>query len=82
MQRSHNELVALGERVIEYSPDPTMRRQLLRSVWKIVMKYRNLEEYLPCFIVWIQFTCLHFGPNEINTLLEDLIRHVTPDQVF
>lgn len=71
----------LGKRLIEAEPSPDVKRAILRHVWRVIMRYKSLDDYIGCAVVWIEYACRYFGPKEINTLLEDVIRHVLPDKV-
>ena len=74
-------LKTFGQRLLSAEPSPDVNRALLRQVWKSLMRFRSLDEYVSCAEVWLEFTCRHFGTREINTLLDDIIRHVMPDMV-
>ncbi|CAG5133662.1 unnamed protein product [Candidula unifasciata] len=55
---------------------------VLNEVWKAVVKLKNPSEYISCAEVWIEFVVKHFGKKEINTILGDIIKHVTPDRAY
>uniref|UniRef100_A0A663ER11 VPS35 endosomal protein-sorting factor-like n=1 Tax=Aquila chrysaetos chrysaetos TaxID=223781 RepID=A0A663ER11_AQUCH len=44
--------------------------------------YRAPEDYINCAEVWVEYTCRHFTNREINTVLADVIKHMTPDRAF
>uniref|UniRef100_A0A7N6AUH8 VPS35 endosomal protein-sorting factor-like n=1 Tax=Anabas testudineus TaxID=64144 RepID=A0A7N6AUH8_ANATE len=44
--------------------------------------YRAPEDYINCAEIWVEFTCRHFTKREINTVLADIIKHMTPDRAF
>uniref|UniRef100_A0A672FKW2 VPS35 endosomal protein-sorting factor-like n=1 Tax=Salarias fasciatus TaxID=181472 RepID=A0A672FKW2_SALFA len=44
--------------------------------------YRAPEDYINCAEVWVEFTCRHFTKREVNTVLADMIKHMTPDRAF
>jgi hypothetical protein len=56
--------------------------QLLNDVWKIVTKFTNIDFYMSCAEIWIEFTLKNFTKKEVNTLLGDIIKHVQPDRAF
>uniref|UniRef100_A0A8D3C3Q3 VPS35 endosomal protein-sorting factor-like n=1 Tax=Scophthalmus maximus TaxID=52904 RepID=A0A8D3C3Q3_SCOMX len=44
--------------------------------------YRAPEDYVNCAEIWVEFTCRHFTKREVNTILADIIKHMTPDRAF
>uniref|UniRef100_A0A8C1A9U3 VPS35 endosomal protein-sorting factor-like n=1 Tax=Cyprinus carpio carpio TaxID=630221 RepID=A0A8C1A9U3_CYPCA len=44
--------------------------------------YRAPEDYINCAEIWVEFTCRHFTKREVNTILADIIKHMTPDRAF
>uniref|UniRef100_A0A8C0FAZ9 VPS35 endosomal protein-sorting factor-like n=1 Tax=Bubo bubo TaxID=30461 RepID=A0A8C0FAZ9_BUBBB len=44
--------------------------------------YRAPEDYINCAEVWVEYTCRHFTKREVNTVLADVIKHMTPDRAF
>uniref|UniRef100_A0AAQ5YKY3 VPS35 endosomal protein-sorting factor-like n=1 Tax=Amphiprion ocellaris TaxID=80972 RepID=A0AAQ5YKY3_AMPOC len=44
--------------------------------------YRAPEDYVNCAEIWVEFTCRHFTKREVNTVLADIIKHMTPDRAF
>uniref|UniRef100_A0A8B9NR03 VPS35 endosomal protein-sorting factor-like n=1 Tax=Accipiter nisus TaxID=211598 RepID=A0A8B9NR03_9AVES len=44
--------------------------------------YHAPEDYINCAEVWVEYTCRHFTNREINTVLADVIKHMTPDRAF
>uniref|UniRef100_A0A3Q2TGY7 VPS35 endosomal protein-sorting factor-like n=1 Tax=Fundulus heteroclitus TaxID=8078 RepID=A0A3Q2TGY7_FUNHE len=44
--------------------------------------YRAPEDYMNCAEIWVEFTCRHFTKREVNTVLADIIKHMTPDRAF
>uniref|UniRef100_A0A914W6I6 Uncharacterized protein n=1 Tax=Plectus sambesii TaxID=2011161 RepID=A0A914W6I6_9BILA len=72
----------LGKRLIEAEPSPDVKRAILRHVWRAIMKFKKLDDYIACAAVWIEYACRYFGTKEINTLIDDIIRHVLPDKAY
>ncbi|CAF4149793.1 unnamed protein product, partial [Rotaria magnacalcarata] len=56
--------------------------QLLNSVWKVVTKFRDPSAYMPCAEVWTELASKEYTTRELNTLLGDIIKHLTPDRIF
>uniref|UniRef100_A0A673HVG4 VPS35 endosomal protein-sorting factor-like n=1 Tax=Sinocyclocheilus rhinocerous TaxID=307959 RepID=A0A673HVG4_9TELE len=44
--------------------------------------HRAPEDYINCAEIWVEFTCRHFTKREVNTVLADIIKHITPDRAF
>uniref|UniRef100_A0A8B9KGX6 VPS35 endosomal protein-sorting factor-like n=1 Tax=Astyanax mexicanus TaxID=7994 RepID=A0A8B9KGX6_ASTMX len=44
--------------------------------------YRAPDDYINCAEIWVEFTCRHFTKREVNTVLADIIKHMTPDRAF
>uniref|UniRef100_A0A8C4V9M6 VPS35 endosomal protein-sorting factor-like n=1 Tax=Falco tinnunculus TaxID=100819 RepID=A0A8C4V9M6_FALTI len=44
--------------------------------------YHAPEDYINCAEVWVEYTCRHFTKREVNTVLADVIKHMTPDRAF
>uniref|UniRef100_A0A669QL08 VPS35 endosomal protein-sorting factor-like n=1 Tax=Phasianus colchicus TaxID=9054 RepID=A0A669QL08_PHACC len=42
--------------------------------------YHAPEDYINCAEVWVEYTCRHFTKREVNTVLADVIKHMTPDR--
>ncbi|KAK7918891.1 hypothetical protein WMY93_010175 [Mugilogobius chulae] len=40
------------------------------------------KDYINCAEIWVEFTCRHFTKREVNTVLADMIKHMTPDRAF
>ncbi|KAK6476164.1 VPS35 endosomal protein sorting factor-like [Huso huso] len=40
------------------------------------------QDYINCAEIWVEFTCRHFTKREVNTVLADIIKHMTPDRTF
>ncbi|XP_070269831.1 VPS35 endosomal protein-sorting factor-like isoform X2 [Myotis yumanensis] len=58
------------------------RLQILNEAWKVITKLKNPQDYIDCAEVWAEYTCRHFTKREVNTVLADIIKHMTPDRAF
>ncbi|CAG9812944.1 unnamed protein product [Phaedon cochleariae] len=68
---------------ITVCPPPTdQRKQILNIVWKHVSSFIKPDEYIACAEAWVQFVVLHFSNREINTILGDIIDHMTPQRNY
>jgi hypothetical protein len=74
--------VSLGNCVVAADPPQKERLQLLNSVWKTVSKLTEPVEYIQCTQVWMEYVAKHFTKREVNTLLDDIIKHMTPGRAF
>lgn len=61
--------------------DSNEKLVLLNDVWRIIGKLPTCD-YMVCADVWIEFVVLNFGTREINTLLKDIIKHLSPGRSF
>ncbi|KAJ8318573.1 hypothetical protein KUTeg_003664 [Tegillarca granosa] len=72
----------LGLCLVMASPPEDQKLTVLNEVWKAVMKLKNPVDYIGCAEVWIEYVVMHFGKREVNTILADIIKHMTPDRAF
>ncbi|XP_029954713.1 VPS35 endosomal protein sorting factor-like [Salarias fasciatus] len=65
-------------------PPDSGRLMILNKAWKVITKVRSpdFQDDINCAEVWVEFTCRHFTKHEVNTVLADMIKHVTPDRAF
>ncbi|XP_063286402.1 VPS35 endosomal protein-sorting factor-like [Pelobates fuscus] len=73
---------SLGLNVALADPPENDRLQILNEAWKVITKLRNPQDYINCAEVWVEYTCRHFTKREVNTILSDVIKHMTPDRAF
>ncbi|XP_013393417.1 UPF0505 protein C16orf62 homolog [Lingula anatina] len=73
---------SLGGCLVLASPPEDQRLAVLNEVWKVVMKLKNPLDYITCAEVWIEYVAKHFSKREVNTILNDVIKHMTPDRAF
>ncbi|OCT64113.1 hypothetical protein XELAEV_180452141mg, partial [Xenopus laevis] len=70
---------SLGLNLALADPPENDRLQILNEAWKVITKLRNPQDYINCAEVWVEYTCRHFT---VNTILADIIKHLTPDRAF
>lgn len=58
------------------SQDSNDKLHILNDVWKVVTKL-DVSGYLICAEVWIEFVVQNFGVREINTILKDIVKHMS-----
>ncbi|XP_076459289.1 VPS35 endosomal protein-sorting factor-like [Babylonia areolata] len=73
---------SLGRCLVLADPPEDQKLAVLNEVWKSVMKLKNPADYISCAEVWIEFVVKHFGKREVNKILADIIKHMTPDRAF
>ncbi|XP_069503258.1 VPS35 endosomal protein-sorting factor-like isoform X2 [Ambystoma mexicanum] len=73
---------SLGLNLAFADPPENDRLQILNEAWKVITKLKNPQDYISCAEVWVEYTCRHFTKREVNTILADVIKHMTPDRAF
>uniref|UniRef100_A0A4W4H1B2 VPS35 endosomal protein-sorting factor-like n=1 Tax=Electrophorus electricus TaxID=8005 RepID=A0A4W4H1B2_ELEEL len=73
---------SLGRSLACADPPESERLPILNEAWKVITKVRNAQDYITCAEIWVEFTCRHFTKREVNTVLADIIKHMTPDRAF
>ncbi|XP_077482036.1 VPS35 endosomal protein-sorting factor-like isoform X2 [Stigmatopora argus] len=73
---------SLGRCLACADPPESERLTILNEAWKVITKVRNPRDYVNCAEIWVEFTCRHFTKREANTVLGDVIKHMTPDRAF
>ncbi|KAI4793261.1 hypothetical protein KUCAC02_032838 [Chaenocephalus aceratus] len=73
---------SLGRSVACADPPESERLTILNEAWKVVTKVRSPQDYIDCAEIWVEFTCRYFAKREVNTVLADIIKHMTPDRAF
>ncbi|XP_068761275.1 VPS35 endosomal protein-sorting factor-like [Montipora capricornis] len=78
----HDLYRSLGQNLSLCDPPEAQRLQILSEVWKVVMKMKDPADYINCAEAWIEYVCKHFKKREVNTLIGDVIKHMSPDRAF
>uniref|UniRef100_A0A669FBM7 VPS35 endosomal protein-sorting factor-like n=1 Tax=Oreochromis niloticus TaxID=8128 RepID=A0A669FBM7_ORENI len=73
---------SLGRSLASADPPESERLTILNEAWKVITKVRSPQDYINCAEIWVEFTCRHFTKREVNTILADIIKHMTPDRAF
>ncbi|KAJ8246244.1 hypothetical protein GJAV_G00265420 [Gymnothorax javanicus] len=73
---------SLGRSLACADPPENERLPILNEAWKVITKVRSPQDYINCAEIWVEFTCRHFTKREVNTVLSDIIKHMTPDRAF
>uniref|UniRef100_A0A8C1WZ68 VPS35 endosomal protein-sorting factor-like n=1 Tax=Cyprinus carpio TaxID=7962 RepID=A0A8C1WZ68_CYPCA len=78
----HLLFASLGRSLSCADPPESERLSILNDAWKVITKVRSPRDYINCAEIWVEFTCRHFTKREVNTVLADIIKHMTPDRAF
>uniref|UniRef100_A0A8C1AKD2 VPS35 endosomal protein-sorting factor-like n=1 Tax=Cyprinus carpio carpio TaxID=630221 RepID=A0A8C1AKD2_CYPCA len=78
----HLLFASLGRSLSVADPPESERLSILNEAWKVITKVRSPRDYINCAEIWVEFTCRHFTKREVNTVLADIIKHITPDRAF
>ncbi|XP_053393595.1 VPS35 endosomal protein-sorting factor-like isoform X2 [Mercenaria mercenaria] len=78
----HLLFLTLGTCLAIADPPEEQKLSVLNEVWKPIMKLKTPADYIACAESWMEFIVKHFGKREINTILNDIIKHMTPDRAF
>uniref|UniRef100_A0A673M3T7 VPS35 endosomal protein-sorting factor-like n=1 Tax=Sinocyclocheilus rhinocerous TaxID=307959 RepID=A0A673M3T7_9TELE len=78
----HLLFASLGRSLSCADPPESERLSILNEAWKVATKVRSPRDYINCAEIWVEFTCRHFTKREVNTVLADIIKHMTPDRAF
>ncbi|XP_077062071.1 VPS35 endosomal protein-sorting factor-like isoform X3 [Siphateles boraxobius] len=78
----HLLFASLGRSLSCADPPESERLSILNEAWKVITKVRGPRDYISCAEIWVEFTCRHFTKREVNTVLADIIKHMTPDRAF
>ncbi|KAG2455769.1 CP062 protein, partial [Polypterus senegalus] len=78
----HLLFISLGRSLACADPPENDRLTVLNEAWKVITKLRNQQDYINCAETWVEYTCRHFTKREVNTVLADIIKHMTPDRAF
>uniref|UniRef100_A0A8C2K2K9 VPS35 endosomal protein-sorting factor-like n=1 Tax=Cyprinus carpio TaxID=7962 RepID=A0A8C2K2K9_CYPCA len=78
----HLLFASLGRSLSCADPPESERLSILNEAWKVITKVRSPRDYINCAEIWVEFTCRHFTKREVNTVLADIIKHMTPDRAF
>uniref|UniRef100_A0A8D1P156 VPS35 endosomal protein-sorting factor-like n=1 Tax=Sus scrofa TaxID=9823 RepID=A0A8D1P156_PIG len=73
-----NQLVVQGVELPSYLP---LYSPAMDWIFQCI-SYHAPEDYINCAEVWVEYTCKHFTKREVNTVLADVIKHMTPDRAF
>ncbi|XP_078273677.1 VPS35 endosomal protein-sorting factor-like isoform X3 [Rhinoraja longicauda] len=73
---------SLGLNLAWADPPENDKLQILNVAWKVITKLKNPQDYINSAEVWIDYICRHFAKRDVNTVLADVIKHLTPDRAF
>ncbi|KAL3681400.1 hypothetical protein R1sor_024356 [Riccia sorocarpa] len=70
-----------GMKLCECSPPREFRLAVLNDVWRVVMKYTNLDGYLAVADVFVDYILQNCSEAELSVFLRDIIKHVVKGEV-
>mmetsp|Transcript_12765 Transcript_12765/g.19318 ORF Transcript_12765/g.19318 Transcript_12765/m.19318 type:complete len:1005 (+) Transcript_12765:49-3063(+) len=74
---------ALGVNLVLHAPASQAERlQCLNTVWSAVTEMESVGDYMRVAEVFIEFTAQHFNRAEVNTMLGDIVKHVSVSRAF
>ncbi|XP_050296954.1 VPS35 endosomal protein-sorting factor-like isoform X1 [Anthonomus grandis grandis] len=77
----HSLLRTLGLCISICSPPAEDRKQILNGMWTNVAPMKDPAEYIGCIEAWIPYIVQHFSTKELNTILSDIIDHMSPNRI-
>ncbi|KAL3115934.1 hypothetical protein niasHT_007234 [Heterodera trifolii] len=77
---SEMELCAFGANLLETEVPVHSRKSILKAVWKCVMRLASLKHYMDCCECWVEFAARHFGTNEVNVMLDNMLTKLNQQQ--
>uniref|UniRef100_H2ZDV4 VPS35 endosomal protein-sorting factor-like n=1 Tax=Ciona savignyi TaxID=51511 RepID=H2ZDV4_CIOSA len=75
-------LQSLGKKLIETAPPNADKLMILNETWKMLVKIRDPGNYIACAVIWVEYAAKYFTQKETNTVLGDIIKHMSPDRVY
>eukprot|EP00007_Cunea_sp_BSH-02190019_P009993 CAMPEP_0174232350 /NCGR_PEP_ID=MMETSP0417-20130205/2651_1 /TAXON_ID=242541 /ORGANISM="Mayorella sp, Strain BSH-02190019" /LENGTH=1061 /DNA_ID=CAMNT_0015310381 /DNA_START=13 /DNA_END=3198 /DNA_ORIENTATION=- len=73
---------ALGACLVQSPPDGGSKQFLviLNEVWAHIVEMQELQDYLSCAHVWIEFALQHFTLKQVDQMLGNVLNHVVSAQ--
>lgn len=83
-QLTGDEIAAFGTNLMRNSAEVgiNIRKPVLKTIWKCIMRLASLKAYVQCCDVWVEFVVKYFTSNELNIVLDSIIQKLIPDKVF
>ncbi|VDK77399.1 unnamed protein product [Litomosoides sigmodontis] len=79
---SCTELCVLGRRLMENNIRNELNRIILKNCWQKIIHLIKIRDFIECAVVWIEFAARYFTLNEVDVMLEVIIKRVTPDKKY
>eukprot|EP00250_Pteridium_aquilinum_P035393 c9320_g1_i1 orf=620-3430(-) len=67
----------LGAKLCECHPPRELRITVLNDVWKVVLQFSDLVEYLTVADVFVEYILQCCSETELSVLLRDIVKHLT-----
>lgn len=72
----------LGQNLVKSAPPENLRQKILNEIWGVVSTYDDPVPYMSIVEVFIDFVAKHGSPSELNTMLNDVLKHVKEDHQY
>ncbi|KAI1709979.1 vacuolar protein sorting-associated protein 35 domain-containing protein [Ditylenchus destructor] len=76
------EIAALGCNLLRTEVSESVRKPLLKSMWKCIARLSSVKSYVKCCDVWIEFVAKYFTTNELQIILENVIKKLMPEKKY
>ncbi|CAJ0932361.1 unnamed protein product, partial [Mesorhabditis belari] len=74
------EIIALGERLLETEVPEDVRSALLKNVWKAILRLQSTGDLVRCSVVWAEFAARYFSIDELNVICDCLLRRLKTEK--
>lgn len=72
----------LGQSLCKCQPPDDQLLPVLNGTWKTINTMTHVNEFIQCIEPWSEYTSLHFGIKEINTLLGEIVARMNQNRNF
>ncbi|KAL3997677.1 hypothetical protein ACH3XW_11890 [Acanthocheilonema viteae] len=76
------ELCVLGRRLMANNIKNDLNRIILKNCWQKIIHLIRIRDFIECAVVWIEFAARYFTSNEVDVMLEIIIKRITPDKKY
>ena len=64
-----------GKKLVDKLPHDDLKAVILEDVRKKISRFSETGDFLECFEVWLEFSWVCFGPEEVGPMLRELCEH-------
>lgn len=72
----------LGRSVAAATMKDDHKKQLLTETWKYLSLIQDVVDYMSCVVPWSEYASKNCKKRDVNAILGDILRHLTPDRAF